>query len=231
MKQETSRLHWGPGSGRCFGETKSLRQAAENPQFNQHQNVLFSLRGAPSQKAESMAICQAKRSAQTLWNYKNNIPNSSHSLKHPIWVTSAQPLCSPWTPFLLNIPHSLLTHHSLCHDNFFLLNSHELLGGKGKINIQENENIKFPKSLPQQNIWPECKWCDYFSPWDFSSPFTWFLLKSQSQNRSVLNCGDYQGLIFWLKLLITLLPWSSRQALWKCFIHWQIYVVHPKQGT
>lgn len=30
----------GPSRGRALGETKSLRQAAENSQFYQHQNVL-----------------------------------------------------------------------------------------------------------------------------------------------------------------------------------------------
>lgn len=149
MRQETSRLHRDPGRGRGLGGTKSLRQADENPQLNQHRNVLFSLRGAPSRKAEIMAICQAKRSAQTLWNCKNNITNSSQSPipETPTWATSTRPLCSPWTPLLLNIPHSLPTHHSRRRDNFFSLDSHEVLVRKGKINIQEKENIKFAKSL------------------------------------------------------------------------------------
>lgn len=115
MRQETSRLHWDPGRGRGLGETKSLRQAAENPQFNQHQNVLFSLRGAPSQKAEIVAICQAKRSAQTLWNYKNNIANSSQSPtpETPTWQHQPSP-CAALEPHCFSTSHTVFqpTTHS-----------------------------------------------------------------------------------------------------------------------
>lgn len=90
VRISTGVLEWGKG----LRETKSLRQTAKDPQFNQHQSCPLSLWRDPTWKAEIIEICQGKRSAQAPRNSIKITPPTSRaaSLKLPHRTHSPAPV-------------------------------------------------------------------------------------------------------------------------------------------